>query len=51
VCISTLRVTPATEAGISDHVWSIEEMCDLLPKPVSGTSAIDKKMILAALGD
>lgn len=26
----TLRVTPAMEAGISDHVWSIEEMCGLL---------------------
>jgi len=28
----TLRVTPAMEAGISDHVWSIEEMIDLLRK-------------------
>jgi len=26
----TLRVTPAMEAGISDHVWSIEEIVDLL---------------------
>jgi IS1 family transposase len=25
----TLRVTPAMAAGISDHVWSIEEMVDL----------------------
>jgi IS1 family transposase len=48
---STLRVTPAMEAGISDHVWTIEEMCELLPKPVSATSAIEKKMVLAALGD
>jgi len=23
---STLRVTPAMEAGITDHVWTIEEM-------------------------
>jgi IS1 family transposase len=23
----TLRVTPAMEAGIADHVWSIEEIC------------------------
>jgi len=22
----TLRVTPAMEAGVSDHVWSIEEI-------------------------
>jgi IS1 family transposase len=26
----TLRVTPAMEAGVSDHVWSIEEIVDLL---------------------
>jgi IS1 family transposase len=26
----TLRVTPAMEAGISDHVWSIEELVALL---------------------
>lgn len=27
----TLRVTPAMEAGISDHVWSIEEIAALIP--------------------
>lgn len=27
---STLRVTPAMEAGISNHVWSIEEIVELL---------------------
>lgn len=26
---SSLRVTPAMEAGISDHVWSIEELCEM----------------------
>jgi hypothetical protein len=26
----TLRVTPAMAAGISDHVWSIEEIVGLL---------------------
>lgn len=26
----TLRVTPAMEAGIADHVWSLEEIADLL---------------------
>ncbi len=25
----TLRVTPAMEAGISDHVWSLEDICKL----------------------
>ncbi|MGA2985244.1 MAG: IS1 family transposase [Terriglobia bacterium] len=31
----TLRVTPAMEAGVSDHVWNIEEIAVLLPEPVS----------------
>jgi hypothetical protein len=26
----TLRVTPAMETGISDHVWEIEEIVALL---------------------
>jgi len=28
----TLRVTPAMEAGISDHVWGINELVDLLER-------------------
>jgi hypothetical protein len=28
----TLRVTPAMEASISDHVWSLEEIADLVNK-------------------
>lgn len=31
----TLRVTPAMEAGLSDHVWSIAEIVGLLDRPVS----------------
>jgi hypothetical protein len=26
----TLRVTPAMEAGITDHVWNIEEIVNLI---------------------
>jgi hypothetical protein len=26
----TLRVTPAMESGIADHVWSIAELVELL---------------------
>jgi hypothetical protein len=26
----TLRVTPAMEAGISNHVWSVEELVGLM---------------------
>ena len=29
----TLRVTPAMEAGIANHVWSIEELVALMPEP------------------
>jgi len=29
---STLRVTPAIEACLSDHVWSIEELVSLISK-------------------
>lgn len=29
----TLRVTPAMEAGISDHVWTIAELVALIPEP------------------
>ena len=31
----TLRVTPAMEAGISDHVWTLEEIAALVPEPVA----------------
>ncbi len=48
---STLRVTPAMEAGLSDHVWSLEEMCELLPKPKPSVAQIDRTMLLKALGD
>ena len=48
---STLRVTPAMEAGVSDHVWSIEEMCGLLPMQQSPTKKADKAIILKALGE
>lgn len=31
----TLRVTPAMAAGVSDHVWSLEEIAALVPEPVA----------------
>ena len=30
---ATLRVTPAMESGITDHVWDIADMITLLPEP------------------
>src|SRR6202167_339688 len=43
-----LRVTPAMEAGLTNHVWTLEELCALLPerKP---NARIDKELILKAL--
>ena len=37
------------EAGISNHVWSMEELCNLLPQPESAAKKIDKALILKAL--
>ncbi len=35
----TLRVTPAMEAGLSDHVWEVSELVSLLdPSPVEKTA-------------
>jgi len=47
----SLRVTPAMEAGITDHVWSVEELIALLPKPTVKPSSIDRELILKALGE
>lgn len=49
----TLRVTPAMEAGLADHPWTIAELCALV-KParvISHRRAIEKNMILNALKD
>jgi IS1 family transposase len=48
---SSLRVTPAMEAGICDHVWSVEELCDLLPENHRIGVQADKGLILKALGE
>lgn len=47
----TLRVTPAMEAGISDHVWSIEEICSLLPEAKTTTAKRENAMVVKALGE
>jgi len=36
---STLRVTPSMEAGITDHVWSLEELAGLLMGGIARHSA------------
>src|SRR5256884_7132678 len=45
----TLRVTPAMEAGLTDHVWSLEEICALMPKPTVGASKIEGNLVRQAL--
>jgi hypothetical protein len=45
----TLRCTPAMEAGLTDHIWSLEELCALLPKPVVSASKIEKEILAKAL--
>jgi hypothetical protein len=45
----TLRVTPAMQAGLTDHVWSIEELCALMPKPSVGISKVEKRLLQSAL--
>jgi len=39
----TLRVTPAMEAGLSDHVWSIQELLALLPETKAKKRGFYKK--------
>ena len=45
----TLKVTPAMESGLTDHVWNIEELCALLPKPVVKASKIEAELVRKAL--
>jgi IS1 family transposase len=45
---SSLRVTPAMQAGLTDHVWTLEELCALLPVPKPNAKA-DKELVLKAL--
>ena len=39
----TLRCTPAMEAGITNHVWGVEEIAALLPEPTFGPRGPYKK--------
>jgi len=36
---------------LTDHVWSLDEMCATLPAQASATKKIDKGLILKALGE
>lgn len=47
----TLRVTPAMEAGLANHPWTLEELCNLMQskKKASSASAKENSMLLEAL--
>ncbi|MGA7081259.1 MAG: IS1 family transposase [Terriglobales bacterium] len=45
----TLRCTPTMEAGLTDHIWTLEELCALLPKPVVRSSTIEQQLLAKAL--
>ncbi len=43
----TLRVTPAMEAGLTDHVWNVAELVALLPQPQPAKRGPYKKKLAA----
>lgn len=43
----TLRVTPAMEAGIANHVWTIEDIARLIPEPVAKKRGCYKKKVIS----
>ena len=45
---SSLRVTPAMETDVCDYVWSIKELCELLPESHKIVVETDKTLILKA---
>lgn len=47
----TLRVTPAMEAGLANHPWTIEELCNLMTPKKQASRATENEMILKALGE
>jgi IS1 family transposase len=47
----SLRITPAMAAGITDHVWSVEEVCTLAERSTNPRREAEKKMVLKALGE
>lgn len=48
---NTPRVTPAMEAGLSDHAWAIQELVGLLKSGSSAIPALDKASSRKALGE
>lgn len=47
---SSLRVTPAMEAGLANTAWSVDDLIALLPQPTVKASKNDWKILKRALG-
>jgi hypothetical protein len=47
----TLRVTPAMEARLANHIWTVDELIALLPKPVARPTTKDRELLLRELGE
>lgn len=45
---STIRCTPAMEAGMSDHIWTLEEIAELVPAPAANRPKTYRKQTKAA---
>lgn len=45
----SLRVTPAMQSGLADRIWTVEELCALLPKPVPKKNDAEKRLVEKAL--
>jgi hypothetical protein len=42
--------SPAMESGISNHDWTMEELCELLPQPIPLTQGVEKNLVFKAPG-
>jgi len=45
---SSLRVTPAMEAGITDHVWTLAELCSSLPEAAKPLKMLFGRLVPAS---
>jgi hypothetical protein len=46
----SLWVTPAMEAALADHVWTVEELVALLPEQTVAKSTKDRDLLRKGLG-
>jgi hypothetical protein len=49
--LPTIRDLNFGEAGLTDHVWTMDELVALLPKPESVMRNVDAAILRKALGE